>query len=49
MTDRATVLIEELYQAELYRKQLELQTLRDKIDRIFCTILWIPLTGLQRA
>lgn len=35
MTDRATVLIEELYQAELYRKQLELQTLRDKIDPHF--------------
>jgi two-component system sensor histidine kinase YesM len=35
MTDRVTVLIEELYQAELYRKQLELQALQDKIDPHF--------------
>lgn len=46
MTDRVTVLIEELYQAELYRKQLELQSLQDKINPHFLyntldTINWV--------
>jgi signal transduction histidine kinase len=35
MTDQATTMIEQLYQAELYRKQLELQSLQDKIDPHF--------------
>jgi sensor histidine kinase YesM len=35
MTDQATRMIEQLYQAELYRKQLELQSLQDKIDPHF--------------